>query len=83
MTEQQRNEAIRKLQEEKSNLLSKHGLFGGGVAVNKEFQAINEKLERLGQMEYELIPYQEWRKNYDADLEAGFIYPEGHEIWEE
>jgi ribulose-5-phosphate 4-epimerase/fuculose-1-phosphate aldolase len=60
LTEQERDEEIKKLQSHKIQLLSEHGVFGGGERVNRLFENINRQLEKLGQTEYELIPYAEW-----------------------
>lgn len=42
------DEKIKELQAQKVALLDKYGIFGGGIEVNKQFQAINIILEQCG-----------------------------------
>jgi hypothetical protein len=48
MTEQEKEEKIKELYAQKTELLDKYGLFGGGREVNYLHDQINKQLEALG-----------------------------------
>ena len=48
LTQEQKETRIQELYKEKTALLEKYGVFGGGVAVNEMHQKINAELESLG-----------------------------------
>lgn len=60
LSEEQRSEQIKRLYEQKSELLDKHGIFGGGQNVNMQHRAINSQLESLGVLENETLTYEQY-----------------------
>lgn len=64
MSEQERDERIAELYRRKNVLLDKHGIFGGGIEVNRQHYAINLQLEDLGiGNDGQKIDYQTWVNN--------------------
>lgn len=52
LTEEERLNKIKELQQKKVELLDKYGLFGGGESINILHNSINKQLETLGVPEY-------------------------------
>lgn len=48
MSEEDKNKRIEELHQQKTALLDKHGVFGGGEQVNEQHRTINDELVALG-----------------------------------